>query len=89
MTLRELSSLMSAVFVIVGAVWYIYAALRGDKVKPVLASWIILGGTMTLSFATYWTSPKHSLVSNGCNAGSVIACLSILATTFWIHFTRR
>lgn len=85
MTLRELSSLASATLVIVGGIWYIYAALRGDKVKPVLASWIILGGTMTLSFATYWTSPRHSLISNGCNAGSVITCLSILATAFWIH----
>lgn len=85
MTLRELSSLASATLVIVGAIWYIYVALRGDKVKPVLAGWIIMSGTMTLSFATYWTSPNHSLVSNGCNAGSVISCLSILATTFWIH----
>lgn len=84
MTLRELSALTSAVFIIVGAIWYIYVAIRGDKVKPVLASWIIIAGTMTLSFATYWTSPRHNLVSNAANATSVIATLSILITVFWI-----
>lgn len=85
MTLRELSSITSASLVMVGTIWYVYLALRGDKVKPVLAGWIIMSGTMTLSFATYWTSPKHSLISNACNAGSVISCLMILAATFWIH----
>lgn len=85
MTLRELSALASAILVIVGSIWYIYVTLRGDKVKPVLASWIVLSGTMTLSFATYWTSPRHNLVSNACNATSVISTLSILITVFWLN----
>lgn len=89
MTLRELSALSSAVLTIAGAIWYIYFALRGNKVKPVLASWIIIGGTMTLSFATYWTSPRHNLVSNAANAAGVIATLSILVTVFCLHVCNR
>jgi len=89
MTLRELSALVSAVSILVGTVWYIYFALRGDKVKPVLASWIIIAGTITLSFATYWTSPKHSLVSNVANAASVLAALSILITVFLLSLRGR
>lgn len=85
MTLREFSALTSAILVIVGTAWYIYVAIWGDKVKPVLASWIVLSGTMALSFATYWTSPGHSLVNNSCNAASVISTLSILVTVLWLH----
>jgi len=44
MTAREFSALISAVLITVGTIWYIVAALKGTKVKPVLASWIILGG---------------------------------------------
>jgi hypothetical protein len=72
--------------VIVGTIWYVYLALNEIKVKPVLASWIVLSGTMTLSFATYWTTPNHSLVSNACNAISVFSVGSILITALWLNF---
>lgn len=80
LTFRELSAIVSTVLVLVGTLWYVLAAIFGSKVKPVLASWIVLGGTMTLSFATYWTTPNKSIVSNACNAASVISTLSILVT---------
>ena len=89
MTLRELSALASAVFIIAGAIWYVYVAIRGDKVKPVLASWAIISGTMSLSFGTYWTSPNHSLVNNAANAASVIATLIILITVFCLSVRNR
>jgi hypothetical protein len=85
MTLREFSALVSASIVIVGTIWYIYVAIKGDKVRPVLASWIVLSGTMTLSFATYWTSPRHSLISNASNAASVFSTLAILVTVWWLN----
>ncbi len=85
MTLREWSALMSTIIVFAGTIWYIYLAVKGDKVKPVLASWIVIGSTMSLSFATYWTTPKHSLVSNACNAASVINCVSILFIALWLN----
>jgi hypothetical protein len=84
LTLREWSALVSAVLVTVATIWYIYLAIRG-KIKPVLASWIVLGCTMTLSFATYWTSPKHSIVSNASNAASVVSAMGILITTAWLQ----
>lgn len=84
MTLREISALLSTILVIVGTVWYIYLALKGVKVKPVLASWVVISSTMTLSFATYWTTPQRSLVSNACNAISVLSTGSILITALWL-----
>lgn len=84
MTLREWSALMSAFLVIAATVWYIFLAIRG-RIKPVLASWIVLGCTMALSFATYWTSPKHSIVSNASNAASVVSAIGILITAAWLE----
>ena len=42
-------------------------------------------GTMILSFATYWTTPKHSIVSNACNASSLLSTLSILIAILWLY----
>lgn len=84
MTLRVISALASTILVIVGTIWYVQLALRRIKVKPVLASWAVISGTMTLSFATYWTTPNHSIVSNACNAISVLSTGSILITSIWL-----
>lgn len=84
MTTREISALVSTVLVMVGTSWYIYLAMKGVKVRPVLASWIVLAGTMTLSFATYWTAPKHSLVSNAGNAIGVVSTVANMLTALWI-----
>lgn len=78
MTLRENAAIVSTVLVIVGTIWYIYLALSGKKVKPVLAAWIVNSVATTLSFATYWTAPRHSFVSNVYNATSVLAVNAIL-----------
>jgi len=86
MTLRELSALVTTIIILVGTTWYIFAALKGTKVKPVLPSWIVMSGTMTLSFATYWTSPKHSLISNAINAVSVLSTGAILIVAIYLHF---
>ena len=84
MTLREISALLSTILVIAGTIWYVQLALRRIKVKPVLASWAVISGTMTLSFATYWTTPNHNLVSNACNAISVVSTGSIFITSIWL-----
>lgn len=84
MTLREWSALVSAVLIVVATARYIYLAIRGEII-PALASWIVLGGTMTLSFATYWTSPEHSIVSNASNAASVLSAVAILITVAWLQ----
>lgn len=78
MTLREKAAVVSAVLVIVGTIWYIYLALSGKKVKPVLAAWIVNSVATILSFATYWTAPKHSFVSNAYNFTSMFTINAIL-----------
>ena len=83
MTPREISALVSTILVIVGTVWYIYLVVTGTKVKPVLATWIVTSCGTILSFATYWTSPKHSLVSNAYNAISIVTINAILIATAW------
>ena len=89
MTLREISALVSASVMMIGTFWYIAAVVKGnDKIKPVLATWIVLAGTMTLAFATYWTSPKHSLVSNAGNATGVVSTISILSVIVWFSLKR-
>lgn len=89
MTLREISAITSAILMIIGAIWYIYCSLRGNKVKPVLTSWIIITGTTTLSFATYWTSPRHNIINNSANAASLIASLSILIVLLCLRIYDR
>ena len=89
MTPREMSALVSVIVAIIGTVWYVQLALRGIKVRPILASWIVISGTMTLSFATYWTTPGHSLVSNACNAVSVLTTGSILIAALYLHIRQR
>jgi hypothetical protein len=81
MTLREKAAIVSAVLVIVGTIWYIYLALSGKKVKPVLAAWIVNSVATILSFATYWTAPKHSFVSNAYNATSILTINAILVAS--------
>lgn len=87
MTLREKAAILSAVLVIVGTVWYLFLALSGKKVRLVLPAWIVNSVATTLSFATYWTAPNHSLVSNSYNATSILTVNAILVAA--IITTRR
>lgn len=89
LTLREYSALASTVLITFGTIWYMVAAVKGPKVVPVLASWIVLCGTMTLSFATYWTSPRHNIVSNACNAISVLSTWGNLGAAIWVHVRKN
>jgi hypothetical protein len=89
MTLREISALISTILVIVGTSWYIHLIYTQTKLRPVLTTWIVLSGTMTLSFVTYWTSPGHNLISNACNAISVLSTTSILATVLWFTIKQK
>ncbi|MES3005638.1 MAG: hypothetical protein V4664_01680 [Patescibacteria group bacterium] len=84
MTSIESSALVSTILVVVGTVWYVSLGIKGIKVQPVLASWIVICGTMTLSFFTYLTSPKASVVKGACNGISVVSTLAILVLSIWM-----
>ena len=78
----EFSALVSTILVVVGTIWYVALGIRGIKVQPVLASWIVICRTMTLSFFTYLTSPHASVVKGACNGISVLSTLAILILAF-------
>lgn len=80
----EISALVSTVLVVVGTAWYVIQGIKGIKVQPVLASWIVICGTMTLSFFTYLTSPNASVVKGACNGISVLSTGAILMLSFWM-----
>lgn len=80
----EISALVSMVLVTAGTVWYIMLGVSGIKVQPVLASWIVTCGSMTLSFFTYLTSPNTSVVKGACNGISVLTTGAILVLSIWM-----
>lgn len=86
MTAREFSALASAILIAGGTIWYMYVTVTGEKVRPVLASWAVFACTMLLSFATYWTAPGHSIISNASNAASVLSAVSML---FFLAYRER
>ena len=75
---KVIVAVVSTIIMIFGSGWYVWQAILDKKVKPVLASWIILSVTLTLSFATYWTTKKHSLIGNIGGLASAVAKLSAI-----------
>ncbi len=97
MNARELSALVATIVGLASTSWYIYLLVQRKKVKPVLATWIVLSVTIGLSLLTYVTAPRHNLVSNIGNSLGLLNCLSILVTILWVsrndphevHFSPR
>ncbi len=85
---RELLALLSASIMIAASAWYIYLLLS-DQVETVIASWILGTATLSLSFGTYWTSPKHTLAGNAANLGAMIGCGAILLVLLWLKAKGR
>lgn len=77
LSLRDWSAIVSATFMLGGGTWYISQILRGS-IKPVLAAWIVLGTTLCLSYATYWTNPRRSVLGNIANGAAAIEGLATL-----------
>lgn len=88
MGIREIFALVSASFMAVGTIWYIFCIVR-KSIEPVLSSWIVLAGAMTLSFVTYLTTPKANFVSNIANTVGVASTLSTLATLVYFQIIRK
>lgn len=58
--------------------WSVYT----DSVQPVLATWILLATTTSLSFWTYWSTKRRDIISNVGNLKDVIVSWLILVCTF-------
>ena len=81
-----ISAIASAAIMAAGTIWYVYLIVT-DKVAPLLPAWIVSGTTLSLSFATYWTSPRHSLIGNIANSTAALGAgliLAILGVRYWI-----
>jgi hypothetical protein len=85
---RELLALMSASVMIVVSAWYVLLLLR-NQVETVIASWILGTATLSLSFGTYWTSPKHTFAGNAANFGAAIGCGAVLIVLLWLKAKGR
>ena len=77
--MRLVTAALTAVTMLVATVWYVYLVVRG-RIAPVLASWIILATTMTLSYAAYWHAPNHTIAGNIGNLTGVVSTVAILAS---------
>jgi hypothetical protein len=89
MTLREWSALSSTLIGIIGTIWYIRLLLRGEKVRPVMATWIVLSCTTTLSLITYWTSPGHGLISGACVITGAITIWAVFFIILYVNVRNR
>lgn len=65
----------------IGTIWYIRQVLE-DQVVPVLPAWIVLSGTLTLSFLTYLTSSNPSFVTNIANFTGAISADAIMVVLY-------
>lgn len=72
MKTQEFSAILSGIIITIGLFWYIRLVMRG-KIGTVVASWIVSTVATTLSFVTYYTSPKANWLGGFLNATSAIA----------------
>jgi hypothetical protein len=77
----EISAIASAVVVIAGLAWYLYLVAR-RQINTVLASWVVSATALSLSLATYVTSPKANILGGTLNAASVLAVIATLAAVY-------
>lgn len=50
------------------------------QIQPVLATWVIFAVAASLSWWTYWSSPRHSVSNNMGNASDLVIVWMILIT---------
>lgn len=77
--MREISVVITCLLSVITNVYYLQLIIR-NRVQPVLASWVILAVTTSLSFWTYWNSPQPTLQANIGNTLSFLSCNTILVT---------
>ncbi len=73
---------LTAIFMSVGTMWYIYLVLT-NRIKPVLTAWIIISITMTLGVVSYWYSPVHTIAGGIGNITGAVSTDSIILAVIW------
>lgn len=77
METREISAILTSIFILGGSFWYAILVMRGE-IKPVLASWIVLASTLSLSLVTYMTTKEFNWASSTMNGTSAFSALFVL-----------
>ncbi len=80
--MREIMVRLTAIFMTVGTMWYIYLVLN-NRIKPVLTAWIIISVTMTLGLVSYWCSPTPTFAGGIGNITGAVSTDSIILAVVW------
>lgn len=81
--MKKAAALTTAVLMLVVGGRYSWLTYQGE-IQPVLATWLLFYVAIILSFWTYWSSEKHSLISNVQNAVDTIAVGMILFSIIFL-----
>jgi hypothetical protein len=74
--LKKLFALITVVLMVIANMWYSFLTIKG-VIHPTFMTWVIFLIAVSLSFATYWSSQKHSLLDNICNTGDMVLVLAV------------
>lgn len=77
--MKKIFAFMTIVLMAGTNIWYVYLIICG-KVHPTFMTWVIFCIAVLLSFATYWSSEKHSFLDNICNTVDLISVVVITAS---------
>jgi len=77
----ELSAILASVIITLGLLWYIYLVVA-NRIKTVVASWIVSTVALALSLVTYFTSPNANWLGGSLNAASALAVFSTLVAVY-------
>ncbi len=80
--MKEIMVCLTAIFMAVGTMWYIYLVLA-NRIKPVLTAWIIISVTMTLGLVSYWLSPAPTFAGGIGNMTGAVSTDSIILAVVW------
>jgi hypothetical protein len=81
--MREIAALLSVLVLATGTGWYCYLIIN-RRVRPVLATWLIAGIAITISFAAYWGTPEHTWLGNITNLAGAIEIWFVITILSWV-----
>lgn len=84
--MKRLFAFMTVILMAGTNIWYVYLIISG-VIHPTLMTWVMFCIAVFLSFATYWSSKKHSFLDNICNTVDLISVVVI--TTSIIFFGKN
>ncbi|HEY5588455.1 MAG TPA: hypothetical protein VIK86_05800 [Candidatus Paceibacterota bacterium] len=77
--MRKLFAFITIILMTFTNIWYVHLIVSGI-IHPTLMTWVMFCVAVILSFATYWSSEKHSFLNNACNTVDLISVIVITST---------